>query len=438
MNTLNKNRESRSDLSIDAATKTIYGCEELFDLEAEDALLSLSFQGDPFLDWLGWSATNICVIKKYFMAWVRPDKNISQEFTEGWLGDPCADPHSFEWDTCDFTLTDFARLRRMGPVRDITKTALQYTWNQPRYRLDGTVIADDREFDARLAMEVLLQDLRLMAIEGNAATPGQFDGLQQLVKYNYRNSVGNCCRMMDSIVVDWGGNGMDGGDNITWNGQAVGNGYSFIDLLISMYRKIRKRLRSAPVLASQTLGYGDMVLVIPEDFVNCVLDAYTCWSVCSGDFTLLDTYEARTFRNGLLGGKFGAGEITIDSFKIPLLPFDYGMINSVNNFDAYLLTGNVGTIKTLYGEYNDMKKAITGITQPRFAVDGGRYLLWEDYTHTCEQRFLEFQPRVLNWAPWAQGRISDISCDVMGGISSADPTSEYFLYKDDDDCGEGQ
>jgi hypothetical protein len=407
-----------------ADAPSIYGCEPLFNLATEDALISLSFGNEQFLDWIAWTPTNICVINKSFFGWVRPTDG-----SVGYLADPCADPAGFEWDTCDFTLTDFARLRRGGPVRDITKVDVRYSWNQPRYRLDGSVIGNDMEFDARLAMEVILQDLRRMVITGDASTPGMFDGLQQLVKYGYTNSNGTSCSMMDSIVVDWNGNGLDGGAGITWNGAGLATDLGFISALIAVVRKIRHRLRMSPPLASQTLQEGDMILMLPEDFSNAILDAYTCWSVCDSDWNQMNTFEARTFRNSLLGGKFGFGTITIDSLRIPLMPYDYGTINGGDSFDAYLLVNKVGNIRLINGEFNNMTMAAgSADVSDKFSTDNGRFLFWEQSDHTCVQRFLEMQPRLLFWAPWAQARFSNIRTTVPGGIISGDPTSEYFLY----------
>lgn len=409
----------------ESAAPSIYGCSPLFDLAAEDALISLSFGNETFLDWLAWQPTNICVINKSFFGWVRPSGGNSV----GYLADPCADPNSFEWDTCDFTLTDFARLRRGGPVRDITKVDVRYSWNQPRYRLDGTVIENDMEFDARLAMEVILQDLRRMVVDGDNSTPGMFDGLKQLVKYGYTNSNGTSCKMMDSTVIDWNENGLDGGSGATWNGVAIPSTSDFISIVIAAVRRIRHRLRMSPPLASQTLQEGDMVLVLPEDFVNCVLDAYTCWAVCDSNWNQMNTFEARTFRNSLLGGKFGFGTITIDGVKIPLMPFDYGTIVHEDVFDAYLLVNKVGNVRLINGEFNDMSVAANKAdVSDKFSTDGGRLLFWEQSDHTCVQRFLEMQPRLLFWAPWAQARFSNVKCSVPGGIISGDPTSEYFLY----------
>ena len=405
---------------------TIFGCDPLFDVTTEAALMSLSFEGTaPFLDWIGWEKTNVCVVEKGFLNWVRAEASQGSA-TAGWLADPCADPNSVEFDTTTFILNDFARLRRKSPVRDITKAGLRAYEMQPRYRLDGSPINNQREYDYRLAVEVLLQDLKNLVVEGNASTSGQFDGLENLVKTGYtdKNSVAN--PMMDSIIIDMNNNGMTGGSGVTWNGASVGTGYGYIDLVQAAYRRIRHRIRMAPALASQKLSVGDIILVLPDDFVTCVLDAYTCWSVCDGDMMRLDTLEARRFRDSLNGGMFGAGSIKIDGFEIPLMPYDWGLINSGQTFDSYLLTGSVGNMKVLQGQYNDMSLAAK-LRNDKFAVtDGGRLLNWPEDEHTCEIQVAEMQPRMLCWAPWAQCRIQDTVCDVPGGVISADPWKHLF------------
>ncbi len=200
---------------------TIYGCCGLFDLCADEDLMSLHFQGaDPFLDWLGWQGTLDCLIMREFIAWMRPEYSQGVR-TVGYLDNPCDDPNEVEWGKCDFCLEDFARLRREGPVRDVTYNDVRYCFKQPRYRLDGTMINDDREYDARVITEVILQDFRRMLVTGNAVTGGQFNGLQQLVATGYTNTSGGACQAMDSIVVDWNSNGGAGGACITWDGNAV-------------------------------------------------------------------------------------------------------------------------------------------------------------------------------------------------------------------------
>lgn len=406
----------------------LYGCDPLFDICSDNALMSLSFEGSaPFLDWLGWQRTDVCLIKKNFLNFVRAEA-YQGAASAGWLDDACEDPNGFEVDYCDFTLTDFARLRRMSPIRDITKTGLRYCEIQPRYRLDGSPINNIREYDYRLATEVLLQDLKGMVIEGTKATGGQFDGLETLIKTGYTDSDGTSCPAMDSIVIDMNNNSVDGGAGMTWNGAAIASTYGYIDMLQAAFRRIRHRIRMAPAIAAQKLSVGDIVLLIPDDFAGCVLDAFTCWSVCDGDMMTLNSLEARRFRDGLLGGMFGAGKISLDGFEIPLMPYDWGLINSGQTFDSYLLTGAVGNMKIIQGQYNDLSIAQTVRGDKFSATDGGRLLNWPEDHHTCEVQVVEMQPRLLLWAPWAQARIQDTVCTVPGGILSADPWNTYFPY----------
>ena len=424
-----KNRASLpSTMTVDTTPAAIFGCEALFDICTDAALMSLSFEGTaPFLDWIGWERTDVCVIKKAFINFVRAEASNDAK-SAGWLADPCADPNSFEVDYCDFTLTDFARLRRESPTRDITKSGLRYCDVQPRYRLDGSQITNQREYDFRMATEVLLQDLKPMIVEGNKATAGQFSGLELLVKTGYTDSDGSLCPAMDSIVIDFNDNDLDGGNGITWNGAAVANTYGYIDLLHAAFRRIRHRIRMAPALASQRLRVGDMVLLIPDDFAGCVLDAFNCWSFCGGDYTLIDTQDARQNRNALNTGAFGAGHIELDGVEIPIMPYDWGLINSGQTFDSYLLTGAVGNVKLIQGQFNDLSIAASERADKFAATDGGRLLNWAEDRHTCEVQVVEMQPRLLMWAPWAQARIMDAVCEVPGGVISADPWNNYFPY----------
>jgi hypothetical protein len=398
----------------------------LFDLCGDNDLMSLSLAGvNPFLDWLGWAGTDIYRLVREFILFNRASKNIEGTGSNGWLCDPCADPNSVETEFCELVIEGFSRLRRMGPTRDVTKTALNYCERSPRFRIDGTQITDDREYDLNRAVEVLIQDLAGLTVVGNHETCGQFDGLELLIKQGY-----DCC-WLDSIVIDWNGNDMDGGAGATWNGNPIPNTASFVDLLMALVRRIRTRTRQVPTLAGRNYAEGDMILVMPSSFITCLLDAYTCWSVCAGDFSLMMSFEARRFRDALNGGLYGAGQITIEGVTIPIMPFDYNLINSGNTFDAYLLTRGVGNRRWLYGQYNNMNLVAAKMAgEGEFmSIDGGRVLTWNVHDHTCEERVAEMQPRLVLEAPWAQVRIADVSCDVIGGPLSTDPWDlEYFPY----------
>lgn len=411
---------------------TIYGCCGLFDLCTDNDLMSLSFEGQqPFLDWIGWEKTNVCNIKKNFITWVRPQINDAGNRSAGYIPDPCGPSNGVRWGECDFTLEDFALIRRHGPTRNATRNNVRLCEQQPRYRLDGTPITKDSEFDMRLTVEALIQDLKLMLVDGNNTVPGQFDGLQRLVATGYTDSVGRRCKSMDAIVIDWNGNSMSGGAGITINGAAMPAVFDFIDTLIGAVRRVRDRINLAPQLASQTMAPGDMVFVAPSFLLRCLLDAYTCWSVCPGqefNEANLNTYEARTFRNNLNGGSFGHGRIFVDNFEIPLMAYDWNLINGPTRADAYLLTANVGSVKTISGQYNDLSLVPPDYPEAQYSsTDGGRLLTWLERDKTCVYRETELQPRLLMWAPWAQVRFQDVACHSPFGPLSPDPFATSFF-----------
>jgi hypothetical protein len=413
---------------------TIYNCCGLFDMCADEDLVSLSLEGaDAFLDWMGWERTNICVIKKEFIAYMRPEQS-GDDCTEGYLGDPCASPSGVEWGKCDFTLEDFGRIRRHGPTRDVTENDERYCERQPRYRLDGTVITDDREYDARVISEVMLQDLRRYVVIGNAMTAGLFDGLQRLVRNGYTNANGTACQLMDSIVINWNSNPMGGGAGITWNGGAIAATWNLVDVLLDAMRVIRQRISWCPTLSAQPLTVGDIVLVLPNFAINCLLDHYTCWRVCDGsqyNEVALQSYEARQFRDKLNGGKYGYGRIFLNQFEIPLIGYDWGLINGPTTFDMYLLTGAVGAVKIIQGQYLDMTPVPSAYSEVGYtASDGGRFLHWVERDGTCVQQHQEFRPRMLLWAPWAQVRFQNVVCGTPSGPLTPDPCETSFFPLD--------
>lgn len=411
---------------------TIYGCCGLFDLCSDQDLMSLSFEGtNKFLDWIGWERTDVCRILKNFITYIRPEDSGGNR-SAGYIADPCGASNGVEWGSCDFSLEDFGLIRRHSPERNVTKVALRLCDIQPRYRLDGTPITNDLEYDMRLVTESIIQDLKLMLINGSILTAGQFDGLQRLIKTGYKNTKGHYCRSMDSVVINWNSKNLSGGAGITWNGKAVAATYTFVDVLMAAVRHIKHRIMLSPALASQGMAIGDMIFVAPHHINSCLMDAYTCWSVCPGqqyNEVNLNTYEARQFRDKLLGGAFGFGRIFVDGVEIPLMDYDWGMVNQVDaDSQCFLLTGQVGAVKLISGQYNDLTSVPTTYPEALYSyTDGGRLLTWTERTKTCVYREVEMQPRLLMWAPWAQARFDDVRCATIGPIISPDPWETSFF-----------
>lgn len=427
-----KNRAAPNDLSV-SALATIYGCCGLFDLCSDADLMSLSFQGaEPFLDWIGWERTDVCRIKKNFITYVAPAGTQDGSPTSSVTADPCAEPNTVEYGVCDFTLEDFGRLREAGPVRDITMNDVRLCEAQPRYRLDGVPITDDMEYDMRLATEVIMQDFKRLTITGAKETGGQWDGLEALVKTNHISSTGIHCHSMDSNIIDWNANNLDGGAGITWNGVAQPATKGIIDFLMAAWRLDMQRIGWSPALAAQS-GMGanvDAVLVLPSYYIDCILNLYTCWRVCPGgqyNETNLNSLEARAFRSSLDGGRFGAGKIYLHSKEIALLPYDWGLVKGPTRFDMYFLVGAVGNIKTIQGQYLDLSKVPSKTNGEYDVTDGGRLLTWINRDQTCIERVIEMRPRLLSWAPFLQTRFQDVKCDDrLGPQFLPDPLETSF------------
>lgn len=405
-----------------AGAPTPYECCGLFD-PCADELMSLSFRGaDPFLDWLGWYPNVECNIVKEFIAYVRPETS-NGVCTTGVMANPCTSPNGFEWGKCEFKLHDFARLGREGPVRDITTNKEMYCKTRPRLRLDGKVITDTRELDMTMAMDVLLQDLRKLVIVGNHASEGSADGLQVLLDSSYHDPEGNPCPLMNSNVINWAGQPMAGGAGITWNGTAIGATYDIIDVLLAVYRRIRQRLSWAPML-NRPLTTGDMILVMPTFLIQCLLDFYTCWSVCSN--SVMDSFESRTFRNSLNGGMFGFGQIQLDGFTIPLMGYDWETISGPKTGDMYLLTNQVGGTRLLEGQYLPLADAAAIGGDLYGVTDGDKFLTWKILLNMCYKQNVAFRPRLLAWAPWAEAVFNNVQCAGVAGPLSPDACDSSF------------
>ena len=412
-------------LTVSTSPTPLDGCCNFFD-RCTDELMSLHFAGSlPLLDWIGFDVDNECNKVFEFITYVRPARSEGSA-TVGYLSNACADPNGWEFGTCTLTISDFGRYGRLGPTRDVMKPE-KYCKTDPVRRLDGSVVTSEDEWDMRFTTDVIIQDLSSDLIVGNkTSNPGQIDGLEQLV------STGYSCAPLDSIVVNWNSNAMSGGAGVTWNGAAVASTYDFIDVLKSTVRRIRQRMSWSPMLRNQSMNMGDMVLVMPTHMAECLLDFYTCWSVCAGsefNEVALQSYEARAFRDSLRGGLFGYGTITIDQMPIPILAYDWELIKTPSTSDIYLLTRGVGSMRMWHGEHLSAQSAVdlyggSGF----FTMDGGRILAkWED-DNECVRLKEWIHPRIYTRAPWANVRFQNVACTTPGGPLSPDPEESSFYF----------
>lgn len=395
----------------------------------EDGIMSLHAGGRMgLLDLFDWQVTDAFVEELKYITYVRPARS-NGSATAGHLSNPCATPNGFEFGTATLTLQDFGRYGRSGPVRDILKPE-KYCRTDPRYRLDGTVVASEFEWDLGLILDVLKQDLFRDIIVGNNSTAGKFDGLQQWINTGYDSAI------LDSYVVDWAGNDMDGdgGGTITINSNNATGTFDLVDLLLSIYRRFKQRISWSPQLATQGLRVGDVVLVLPTFLAECLLDKYTCWSVCPGkqyNEVNLNSLEARNYRNQLLGGLYGAGEITLDGDTIPLFTYDWETMHGSNRGDIYFMIRSVGNVRIWQGQHLSASVAANELRQEGhaeyFSTDGGRIIGKTAVENLCRQTSAWIRPRLWCRAPYLQARIMNVECQPVLDPLSPDPdaTSWY-------------
>jgi len=418
-----KTKERETSLSLGLQAASPFGCCNFFD-SCTDEILGLHFSGRlGLLDWMGFDVTDECYRSVEFINYVRPQRVAGGGASAGYLSDPCADPNGISFGSCKLTVEDFGRIGRAGPTREVM-VPKKYCKTSPRRRLDGSLVTDEREWDMVFTMETMLSDLYSLTVIGNASTGGQFDGLENWVKTGYS------CKMLDSTVINWNANNMDGGAGITWNGAAVAPTYNFVDVLLSAYRKVVQRLSWAKVMSIQQPRVGDMILVMPTFLKDCFLDAYTCWSVCPGQQyseANINTIEGRQFRDRLLGGLFGQGRIFLDSFEIPIMTYDWELIKGPTLGDIYLLTGSWGNQRIWEGQHLDANEAARNFGDNGFfSTDGGRVLGKLVTDNECYRTKLWMHPRLFCLAPWAQVRFQNVACHTPGGPLSPDPDASSF------------
>lgn len=424
-------REASLSLAANQAISP-FGCCNFFDTCSDEGLFTLFFNGGlDLLDWMGFEVSDTCFRKVEYLNYNKPE-NCNQT---GAMADACATPDGVEFGSCSLEITDFGLYGREGPVRDAWKPE-KYCEQSPMRFIDGTRVTSESQWDEFFAMNVLLDDIRKATITGNAATAGQFDGLEQIVTTGYD------CESLDSYVVDWNGNSMSGGAGITLNGNATPEGFDIVDWLLDLTRNIRERISWSPLLRNQQRRVGDMILVLPGFMARCLLDFYTCWSVCTGvefeEANKSPSLEMRDFRLQLNDGLFGDGRIWLDGFEIPLLQYDWELIKGPTRGDMYLLTGGIGSVRMWEGEHLDARVVpnefeelgVSGNPGNFYTRDDGRVLGKVVVGGTCKNIELRMRPRLFCKGPWAQIRFQNVVCRTPSGPLSPDPCESSFYIED--------
>lgn len=403
---------------------TAYGCCGLFDRCGDNDLLSLTLESEQLVDWIGWRSDDQCRQFVKLLTYIGPAGTSTGTETSG-ASTACADGAGVEFGTCEILLPDKGRIKRVGPTRDLTENNRKICDEYPVFMKDGQRITDELMWSITMAGTAIRQDLKRMLITGNPSNAGEFAGLQHLVNTGYANAVDQRrCTAMDSLVLNWGSQTM----------ATEVNGFDLIDYIIDYVRRIRTRARWSSLGG---IAVGDQILMMPSFLRDCLLDTYTCWSVCEGstyDYTVLQKYEGRTFRNSLNGGTFGDGQIFVDGTPLPIITYDWTAFGQAAPYftgDMYILTRRIGNVPVLWGQYIDMTKPANRFNEEAGyahykSLDGGRFLSYWKTDNECTQVTVLTRPNLYLSAPWAQARIQNVACQRPLAPMSPDPTSSYY------------
>ncbi len=420
-------------LKITLPSNTMYGCTGLFNLCGPDDVIGLSMQDDPLVLWLGFYEDRYC--ERFIKALTYIDQEgTAAGSTVGYVyGAPCDDPPTTEKGTCEIMISDFGYLRACGEGVNVGMIGERKCDKQPTYTLPiegvGPVrIDNDLDLETLAGAVLVRHETSRLLITGDRNVAYQFDGLAQLVNDGYVGTDGNACPGLDSLVVDWASDDLDGAvnghGNIVWK-------------VRDMFRQIRWRIQMAGLGMP---AEGDMVLVMPSWLAWAFLDAWAYASLYTGiqfNEVFRDNLALRDFRERHAQGLFGNGYITIDGFNLHIVGHDWLPITqAAPNFcsDIYLLTRRLGARRVLYGQYMPADMGAQAVAEvagfPHFnveAMQAGRALRWMKFDNACVQPCLMLRPRLFLETPWAQGVINNVCVERQFNAMTPDPTATYWF-----------
>jgi hypothetical protein len=404
----------RDDFNVTGAGlgQTWYG-NGLFSFCGDTDIVSLIIRDEALLNWLQWIPNNDIHRIVKAVTWAGPDgvEFGGQGCTSGAMTDICARPESVQWGKCEYRLGKGLYGRCGQPIGAMNQ-GLRYCNAEPIYRVNGTLIDNDAEWQIALAANVLKDDLSRDLIIGDSANDGEMDGLEKIIKTGYTDyRTGKSCNQLDSIVKDWANGDVD---------------CSLLDCLAEIIERIIRRSKSVGVIDT----VNDMALMVPTFLRNGLAKtAACCVSPCGSGahdqaYMWVDGRQVRSDYNDYLqGGAFGDGWIPINGRRISFLINDWMPVAScpgggANSYvtDMYVLVRRIGNRTVLRGEFQDLNPS-AALMREYFGdsyriTDGGKFLLWSVKDNLCFKTCLITRPGLYLSAPWAQARITDVCCSM--------------------------
>jgi hypothetical protein len=402
-------------LDADLLGASIYGRNSIFDPCAPGDIFGLQVQTIGFLSWVGWRPNRFYRRRVEFIPWYGPQGTAGVgEITSG-AGAPCADPHGVEFGNCGYDLCHTSWYHRKGNSLDPHTIVQERCETSPRYRVNGVQISDDLEWQMNLIENVMQQDLAHDVVHGSHQNAFEMNGLESLIKTGWTDADDTPCSVVDSILVAWAHDDLDGLAN------GFGNFFDYLDEVVTEIEWKAQKL--GPIMEN------DMVLLTSRFMATCLLDAYACYTTC-GVTALSDTTEQalrsqqraermKLNAGPLYDGASAVGFIPLKSGRrVPIIVDDAIEFNHPNaNWctDIYLLTRRIGSMDVFYGEYLDMRLWASKIQKyapgsPLRSDAAGRYALTTKWDNFCLEQQMGHSPELYLSAPWAQVRFSDVCC----------------------------
>lgn len=400
--------------TITATGTSIYGRNSIFDPCSPGDVFGLQVATHGLMQWLGWRPNKFYRRRVDFITWFGP-----QGLTDGnpitGAGAPCDNPGTWEYGTCGYDLCHTSWYHLASEGLDPHTIVQERCETSPRYRLNGVQINDDVEWQMNGIMNVMAQQIRRAQIHGSHVNANEMEGLESLIKTGYTDANGNLCPQIDSILIDWAHDNLDGAVN------GLGNFFDYLDEVVTELEWRAQDL--GPILET------DMILLTSRFMATCLLDAYACYTTCgvtdSNDVTdqalRAQQRAARMALNGgpLYDGTRAVGFLNLKSGRrIPIMvedALDVSRNGATYCTDIYLLTRRIGSIDVLYGEYLDLRtfesRVKKQLATASFRADAaGRFVFKGKEDNWCVNLMMGTSPEIYLAAPWAQVRFQDVCC----------------------------
>jgi hypothetical protein len=414
------------------AANTIYGRNSIFDPCQGTDIWGLQVETNGLMNWLGWRANNFAEKRVSFIQWWGPDGTDDGDAST-LATSPCDDPTTWQYGDAGYTLCHKSWYSVGGEVLDPASLSLgNRCETTPRYRLNGVRITDDLEWQLNGMMNVLQQAINYGVIHGTHDNANEMNGLEAIIRTGYTDKDGQPTPAVDSILVEWNNDDLDGAVN------GFGNFFDYLDEVID---EIEYRAQNMGGIRE-----ADMALLTSRFMGKELLNKFACYSVCGSlDYDGSDPAfraELNRYRRSLNGGPLYDGTQAIGYIqvkggrRIPIIVHDTLTIGtSSTNYcsDIYLLTRRIGNGDVLYGEYMNLRIAENAYRQrglfTKFVTDPvGRFLQSIKFDNFCSQLILGTSPEIYLAAPWAQARFQDVCAAKKRKPITGDPYQTTFHF----------